>query len=193
VEPYADPLWTDLDALEHSPGPFDPAIPVHQDLDQFMDPLGEMLTSLENEIEGTTIPPPFEPEPLVLPAETFGPTSQGPTSEGPPPPPESVERPWITLQPAPAARPSFSHDGLASPSYRPQRAGGTGIRNEGASKMPRLCPETNGFVDEERSCQTDCGKYRDWGAGFEQCYHDWLEDQENDQDQSDDERRQVEE
>lgn len=192
VDPFSEPI---LDALEQSiESPLIREPDAFLGPDAYLDGVGRMLDALEANIEGTVVGPELgEPEPPVLAPVLSGPTSLGPTSKGPPPPPESTERSWTALQAPVQATPFFTRDGLAPPSYHLRPGGGTGIRNEGASKMTRLCPETNEFVDEEAICQNDCERYRDWGAGFEQCHHDWVEDQENDQDQSDDQHRHVEE
>ena len=175
MEPYFDPLNDPLGSPDELFDRFaDPAFGMHPDPDSFMDPLGRILGQLEDSIEGTSLPPPFEPEPIVLPPETFGPTSIGPASQGPPPPPESNEKPWIALQAPSPAKPYFTPEGLSLPSYSPGRGGGIGLRHSDDSSVTRWCAQDTELVTEE-ICQ-DCDQWKDHGAGFEQCYHDWLEE-----------------
>jgi len=161
-----DPLWDSLDGLEDSIA-WDPGLSpgLGPDPDDFMDETARLLGMLEASIEGTTLPPAFEPEPPVLePAPDPGPhlaELPGPTS--PPPPVRDEPRASQTpgLKAPPAARPFLAMDGLSPSSYRP-RAGhtGAGIRNPavlssdyGAGET-RECPRDGDTVEIEQ-CR-DC-------------------------------------
>lgn len=188
MQPYPDPIWDEFDALERSiEQSFEPAFDFHINPDEFMDGLARDLTALEDSIEGSQVGSPIQPEPPVLSPEPFGPRSLGPTSAGPPSPPESDEKPWITLQPPPEARPYFLPDGLVPPSsYRTHGHAGTGIRNTGESEATRICPASGQPVDED-TCQS-CRYWQEDDAGGHCNYQ-----VEEGQDESNDEGREDEE
>jgi hypothetical protein len=179
MEPYPDPLGDLLDGVEQSieasfglPEPF----PI---FDGQTDAVGRILDSLEASIEGTVVPPanPVEMEPFVQPPSLPGPMSQGFFGSGPPRLPEPVERRWGDIKPPVAATPFFLPDGPKTPAYHPLGGSGTGISNTDEQDLTRWCPESNQPVNLE-SCQA-CSQWDDHGSGFQQCYHDWAEENED--------------
>jgi hypothetical protein len=175
---YADPPHDQLDALEYSVERFhDPAALFPPDMGGDPDPLGQILGQLETSIEGTTTPP-TKPEAPDLFAPTL-PTPPslavgGPRSPDPPSFPESTSHIRTAIEPPLAARPFFAPDGLSRESYRPHPGSNTG--SLGRTSVPtRWCPEQKDEV-EESTCY-DCPLWDDHGAGFEECHHDWLERQ----------------
>lgn len=186
MDPYDfNPLHPLLDALENDiETSFEPGLAPHPNADAYMDDLGRMLGQVERSIAGTESPPP-PLKPLALAPEPGPHLSElpGPTSPGPPLIEEPTQRCMPELQAPPAAIPFFAHGGLARPTYRPHFGGSTGIRHEGGSGTKRTCRETGRLVDFA-TCKS-CKKWADHGAGFEQCYYDWLD--EKDSEDEDDE------
>ena len=77
------------------------------------------------------------------------------------------------IEPPLAARPYFAPEGLAREPYRPHLGSNTG--RLGRTSLPtRWCPERNEAV-EMTTCET-CDKWGDHGAGVEQCYYDWKQE-----------------
>lgn len=200
MDPFDDPLHDELDALENAieslPGPGD----LYPGLDIHLDPLGKVLGAVESSVEEPLAPSfgvaPLEtprafdssaPPPTPEPAMPAGPVIPGPLMLA-----DLRERPWDGgLEPPSVARPFPVRNGLQPKQYSPRGGSGTGIRHAGEpAATTRRCPETNQSVDEEGACRNGCEKHRDWGAGFEQCYYDWLEKEENDQDKNIDADRQ---
>lgn len=172
TDPFDDPTMDALErGIEHPSGFEDPLAEHDQPL---MDDIGRALDALEASIEGTVIRPtePIPVEPLPPAPEPPGLVSQGP-SEGPPLEPEHRRLDWISLNPAPAAMPFFTHEGLHAPSDRPRSRGSTGIRNNAGSRA-RWCPRDQCTVDEA-DCPS-CDEFGDHGDGVERCYFDWLEE-----------------
>jgi hypothetical protein len=141
-----------------------------------MDPMSQMLGQLEATIEGTTTTPPKQEEP-----DFFSPTlpSQpslavgGPRSPDPPPSPESTSHVRTAIAPPLAARPFFAHDGLSLEPYRPHPGSNPG--SLGRTSVPtRWCPD-RGEAVEVAACE-ECDKWGEHdGDGVEQCYYDWQE------------------
>jgi len=177
MQPYSDPLRPLLDALEDSVESFrSPESAWIPGSDRnFMDDLGLMLGRLEEHIEMTHVPPPVVEALPVPPAQPQLPLSVGPTSEGPPLVPEAPRLTRTELEPPLAARPYVTHEGLMPPSYRPSRGGSTGTRNPSGDRHVRRCPETSEYVDEEEACAA-CDRFGDHGAGFAQCFYDWMQE-----------------
>lgn len=176
MQPYSDPMWGELDAVERSiERTFEPGLGFYPDPDAFMDDLGQALGELEATIEGTIVqPPPLEePEPPLLSPPPAEPPLQGALSHGPPALAEPLERSWRELISPPAARPFLSSDGLSPFSHRPRGHAGTGMSGSGRSALTRWCPEANTLVTEE-TC-IECENWGDHGAGFEECLFDWQE------------------
>jgi hypothetical protein len=87
------------------------------------------------------------------------------------------------VEPSLAARPYYTHDGLTNLPYHPQFGGDTGIRGETTAKS-RWCPDLNQAVEEATCFTCDC--WGDHGAGVEQCYYDWKQE-EQDREEGEDE------
>ncbi len=141
----------------------------------FQDPLAQALGEVEASIEGSLVPPSdsTQPEPPLLPPPAAGPPLGTPARREPPTLVEPMERPRVELIPPLAARPYFMTHGIESSPHSSRGSAGTGIRNSGPSATTRWCPEAKQFVTEE-TCR-DCEMWQDHGAGYEECYHDWLE------------------
>jgi len=187
---YTDPLHDKLDAVENSVERWlDPTAtgPLGNDAN-LMDPLGQMLGELEASIEWTTVPPlrPFgEPEPPPIQPGPPAPTIYGSFDREPPMPQEPWERPWGMLEPPLLATPYFAHEGLTNRPYHPHPGSSTG--SLGQTSVPtRWCPDRDEVV-EVTACET-CDKWGEHdGDGVEQCYHDWKQkkqDQEEGEDES---------
>lgn len=148
-----DPLHKTLDNLECAAERWvDPAALGFPLTDELMDPMGQMLTRLEDSIDfGADLQPKLpavEPEPLPiaqLPAAVKAPAPRNPD---PPAPVESQERDWPTLMAPPAARPYFAHEGLDDRGYHLQLGGSTGIRADSAP-LTRWCDERKELVTQE--------------------------------------------
>jgi len=181
MEPYFDPIRDQIEALETSiERSFEPDLGHFQNPEAFVDGLGRSLDALEMVIEGTEVhAPEFGLEPTSPPAAGAPPAFSGPVHQTTQPQvlPEDTGRHWASIQPESAAVPFRTRDGLTPPSYRPRAGGGTGIRYQGGWGSVRRCPESGEFVDEE-ACQ-DCDKWRDHGAGYEQCLYEWKEESED--------------
>jgi len=175
---YADPLHEQLDALEYSVERFhDPAALSPPGPGDDPDPLGQALGQVEASIEWTTVPPfrPFgEPEPPPIQPGPPAPTVYGSFSREPPAPQEPWERPWGMVEPPPAAKPYFTHEGLSREPYRPHPGSNPGALGR-SSITTRWCPEKNREV-EESTCY-ECALWDDHGAGFEECRYEWEERQ----------------
>ena len=175
--PYSDPLRGELDALESSIEWSSAVAPgLWFRSDELMDGIGLALDAVEVSIEGTVVRPaeliPVEPLPLAHEPPSL--VSQG-ASKGPPLEPEPGRLDWISLNPPVAARPFFTHEGLAAPPYQPRGHSGTGIRNEAGSRA-RQCPKDDHTVDEQEDCPS-CDEFGDHdGDGVERCRYDWLEE-----------------
>jgi hypothetical protein len=185
---YTDPLHDKLDAAEDSVERWrDPnALGLPVDDAEMMDPLGQMLGQLEASIEWTTVPPlrPFgDPEPPPVMPGPPAPIVFGSFGPAAPAPQEPSEKPWGMVEPPPAARPYFAYDGLTNRPYHPQFGGGTGVRGETATTR-RWCPDLEEAI-EETACSS-CGNWGDHGAGVEQCYYDWKQE-EQDREEGEDE------
>ena len=173
--PYSDPIRDDLDLLESSIERSFEVLPRPWfETEDLMDSLGLALDAVEAGIEGTVIPP-TEPVRVELPpVEPMERLLQQDSGKGPPPLPAPGRHDWIALQPPLAARPYFTQDGLAAPSYQPRGGRGAGIRNETGQRI-RWCPKEEQTVDEEEECPS-CDEFSDHGDGVEQCLYDWLEE-----------------
>jgi hypothetical protein len=144
-----------------------------------MDPLGRMLGELEASIEGMTVPPlrPFgNPDPPPVMPGPPAPIVYGSFDQHPPASQEPWEKPWGMIEPPLAARPYYTHDGLTNRPYHPQFGGGTSGRGETAATS-RWCPELEEAI--EKTACSSCGKWGDHGAGVEQCYHDWTQEEQD--------------
>lgn len=186
--PYSDPIRDAIDDLEfsidHYLGPG-----LGSTMDWEMDCLGNMLNELEASIEETTVPPlsvgPPELDAAPVPQPEHVPMRPRSSVE-PPCPPQPFEKRWGDLEPPLAATPYFLPQGLKTPSYHSMRGGGTGIRNTDSQELTRWCPEANQPVSQGH-CQT-CSQWGDHGAGVQQCYHDWLEEKEDNDAKRNDEK-----
>jgi len=184
ADPLRDPLRDQLLALENSIAPV--PLPGERQLPglaEGMDCLGDMLGQLEASIEAPAFSSPASspaepsmPTPAVAPPEDPGQKaiSVQPPSPPPPKPAWFPDRRWGDLKPPAAATPFFPHAGLKAPSYHPLGGSGTGIRNTDAQEFTRWCPEANQSVNQA-GCRA-CSQWDDHGSGFQQCYHDWLEE-----------------
>ena len=179
--PYSDPMRDQLEALEQSvedliePGSIYYPMP-----GQSIDDLGHQLGGVEDSIEGTTVPPLAEGPALApeQPIDWSMPLGQGPTSPGPPRSSEPAGRPWPNLLPPTAAKPFYTDHGPSTPSYRPHVGGSKGIGRASSSRATRWCPELEGWVSEEETCN-ECDRWADHGAGYEQCHYDWQDENQN--------------
>ena len=173
----SDPLRDLLEELVHS---IDPTVDLESmfgtEFAMFAYAPPELLTQLEESIEGQLIPPLEWPGPFVFPLPPLVPLGHGPTSPGPPPPPETDEEYWTGLEPPEAARPYYT--GLPSvffsPSTRQPAHVGTGIRHESQSPFRRLCAAIDEWVDEQEACQS-C-EYWEEDAGGSWCSYEAQED-----------------
>lgn len=179
MEPYYDPIWGQLDALENSiERSMDPGLVFYPNPDQYIDVLGHELGALEASMDGAVIPPLkiAGPELPVLTPQTPQPRIPAPVSDGPPLLPEPMERYWTEMEPPLAARPYYSPAGLSRQPYRPHGRGGTGIRHDSnRTALINWCAEVNQYVHEEY-CHS-CDQWDDHGSGYEQCYHQWAEEE----------------
>jgi hypothetical protein len=91
---------------------------------------------------------------------------------------------WDTIEPPPAAKPYYTHDGLMNRPYHTQFGGGTGVRGETAATS-RWCQELEEVIEE-----TACSSCANWGEhdgdGIERCYHD-SKQKEQDREEGEDE------
>jgi len=141
ANPLADPL-ADVVGYPPSPvpeatdpldaNPFEPHGGTDSELDEHsMGDQGETPGESEAPVEQ----PDFVSPELQTEAEPFGeqqwgyPSPAAESSGDSQPEAASNERSWSPLQPPPAARPYFTPDGIAAPSYRPKGRVGTGSRN----------------------------------------------------------------
>lgn len=146
---------------------------------ELMDPLAHCLGELESRTEGTTVVPLGWPAPPIDPMAGM----QLPTVAGLPPMPRSPDPPLpeseevlghVEMRPPLAARPYLAREGLSREGYRPHPGSNTG--DLGRHSIPtRWCLEQTDEV-EESACY-DCPLWDDHGGGFEECHHDWLERQ----------------
>jgi len=139
--------------------------------DKYMDNFPRTLGVLEESLDGTT-PPPAELEEPSLSPEPSQPIMQVYVSGGPPLPPEPAEHLWISLKPPLAARPYFTPDGIATPSYRSSGRAGTGTKNGSSSQNDYVyCPAEDVWAAQQ-NCP-DCKHYdSDGGACEYQCHEE---------------------
>ena len=179
-----DPLGLDpmLDALEQQDEAT--AIPGESPRDDWagMDRTARLCGELEATIEGATTTPTKQEEPdFFSPTLPFQPSLAvgGPRSPDPPPFPESTNHVQTAIEPPLAARPYFVHDGLSREPYRPHPGSNPG--SLGRTSVPtRQCLE-RGEV-EVTACE-QCDKWGEHdGDGFKQCYHDWKQEKQDQED-----------
>jgi hypothetical protein len=181
MEPYYhDPLCDRLDDVERSAESWlDHRTTMFVPDGELMDPLAHRLGELESGIERTTVPPPGWPALFVDPTAGMQPPTVGalplmPRSPDPPLPERGEVLGRVEMRPPSAARPYFAREGLSREGYRPHVGSSTGAL--GRYSIPtRWCLEQEGEV-EESTCY-DCPLWDDHGAGFEECHHDWLKRQ----------------
>jgi hypothetical protein len=175
MEPYFDPLWQQLDAVEMSIERQSADMFYDLDSDFYMDEFGKILSAVESSVEGAVITPNPSPQiGLPVPDDDRQYAVPDTGKSHPLAPLESVESYWTELQPPAAARPFILSHGITSPPYRSQRHGGTGARSQG-TRISRWCSESNQFVSDD-VCR-ECSMWADHGAGYEQCRYEWMEEE----------------
>ena len=123
--------------------------------DPLRDYISRLLDMAKAIMEETAVTPRTGPEPEVPPEPEEGlDFSTGPSSPGPPIHKEQPLAYGPDLQPAPAAKPFFAHDGRSAKTYQYGHVG-TGIRHNSTQEDLRWCVRSEEEVPEEvcRECQ----------------------------------------
>jgi len=183
---HMDPIGQGLDSLERRLDGYVDFDPSYDEL------LNRAMRDPEAVFEHASAPSPEPAEPAAsLASEAGAITSVGPSAPeggapaiaGPAPagllrPAEAERLPWVGLQPATAARPWFTWDGIGPPSHQSRGGGGAGRYKHGYSAGVRFCPEKHELVSGE-TCES-CERYLQESGSGQTCELDHEGEEDSD-------------